>query len=164
MDTIKIRGFHHINIKAQDFDSAEQFYMKLGFRKVHSWSLKEFSISKCVMMFHSEAEMYIEICDRDARMPTQGRPRKEGEGYVESALLHICFFVDNADQAYQEAIKAGATPLNALNKIALIDDLGNKLEVVNSLVYSPNGEVIEFIETDPFRQFGDSQRQKESGC
>lgn len=153
MDKVNIRGFHHIAIKAEDFDSTELFYSKLGFTKVHSWRLKEFNINKCVMMFHPEAAMYIEICDRDARMPTQGRPRKEGEEYVESALMHICFFVDNADQAYQEAIKAGATSLNGSNKIALVNDSGNKLEVVNSLVYSPNGEVIEFIETDPFRKF-----------
>lgn len=152
MDNIKIKGFHHINIKAQNFEETELFYSKLGFVRVYSWKLKEFNISKCVMMLNPEIGMYIEICDRDANMPTQGRTRKEGEEYTESALMHICFFVENAESAFENAIKAGAKCLSASGQITLKDEDGNELKVTNSLVYSPNGEVIEFMDTDPFAQ------------
>lgn len=151
MDKIRIKGFHHINIKAQNVDETELFYARMGFIRVHSWKFKEFNITKCVMMFHPEANMYLEICDPDAKMPTQGRPRKEGEEYTESALMHICFFVDDAAVAFQEAIRAGAKPFLPANTIVLKDDNTEALEATNSLVYSPNGEVIEFLESDPFK-------------
>lgn len=146
-----ITGFHHFNIKAQDFEITTNFYKSLGFEPVHSWSLIQFNIKRCTMMYHPIANTYIEICDKDANMPTQGRKKRENEEYIENAILHICFTVENADLAYKHAIENGATTLSPSSEIKLIDDLSKKaISVRNSLVYSPNGEVIEFIEKDPF--------------
>lgn len=142
-----IIGFHHFNIKAQNFDLTMNFYKALGFEEVHSWSLPGFNIEKCSMMFHPAANVYLEICDRNANMPTQGRKKTDEETYVESAILHICFTVKDAKQTYLFAIEKGAKPLIEANSIELIDPKKEKTIIVkNSLVYSPNGEVIEFIE------------------
>ncbi|MCT6869866.1 VOC family protein [Apibacter sp.] len=149
----QIIRFHHFNIKAQDFEVTTNFYKSLGFEAVHSWSLTQFNIKRCTMMYHPIANIYIEICDKDADMPTQGRKKKENEEYIENAILHICFTVSNAELAYKYAIENGATTCCPLSEIELIDDLSLKAMLVkNALVYSPNGEVIEFIERDPFSE------------
>lgn len=144
-----IKGFHHFAIKAEDFDKTIQFYSTLNFEIVHSWSLPEFNLEKCVMMKNKGFECYIEICDQNADFPTQGRKRKQGDPYIENALLHICFIVDDAEKAYNEAIENGARPLSEKETLKL-ENLGKSVTVSNSLVYSPNGEVIEFLETAAF--------------
>jgi len=145
-----IIGFHHVSIKAEDIERCIQFYEKLGFQVLHEWSLPEFNLEKCVMMFKANIGYYLEICDKNAQIPTQGRSRKEGDEYIENALLHICFIVRDARQAMNAAIEAGAKPLS--NEVWEID-LSNKqksVRVKNALVYSPNGEVVEFLEDVSF--------------
>lgn len=144
-----IIGFHHFAIKAQDFEGTVQFYKTLNFEVVHDWSLPEFNLEKCVMLKNKTFDSYIEICDHNASFPTQGRKRKQGDPYVENSLLHICFTVLDAKKAYDEAIKNGAKPLSVKETL----DLKNRRKTVtvsNSLVYSPNGEVIEFLESVVF--------------
>lgn len=98
-----------------------------------------------------KTNVYVEICDKDANMPTQGRRRQESEPYVENALLHICFIVEDASVAYEDAIRYGAKHLSQSDEIDLFDIYTGKLiRARNSLVYSPNGEVIEFLEKNPF--------------
>lgn len=97
-------------------------------------------------MKNTAFDCYIEICDRNADFPTQGRKRKEGERYVENALLHIYFSVKDAQKAYHHAISNGATPLSEKTTLQL-HNTAKSVQVSNSLVYSPNGEVIEFLES-----------------
>lgn len=140
-----ITGFHHFAIKAQDLEATVRFYETLGFETVHSWSLPEFSLKQCVMMRNASVNCHIEICDKDANFPSQGRKHEEGEEYVQNAIMHICFTVTNAAAAFQAALKNGARPLS--DKETLFLDSGPRsVSVSNSLVYSPNGEVIEFLE------------------
>ena len=145
-----ISGFHHVSIKAQNWEETLTFYQNLGFEVLHSWSLPEINMEKCVMLQHPGINFHLEICDKNADMPTQGRKRQEGEGYVENALLHICFTVQDAELAHRQALAFGAIDLSK----GLADmELRNELKTVharNSLVYSPNGEVIEFLEPVKF--------------
>lgn len=145
-----IIGFHHVSIKAQNFNDTVSFYTKLGFELIHSWSLPDFNLEKCVMLHNRSINYYLEICDKNAEMPTQGRKRKEHDEYIENSILHICFVVKDAAEARTEALKYGAQDLSKdIFRIDLIN--GNKsVKVVNSLVYSPNGEVIEFLERVDF--------------
>lgn len=145
-----IIGFHHISIKAEDFEATVAFYQKLGFEPVHNWSLPDFNLEKCTMLYNSTISYYLEICDKNADIPTQGRKRQVGDEYVENALLHICFTVKNATDARKQALEAGAKDLsNGTFELNLIN--GEKsVQVTNSLVYSPNGEVIEFLEAVNF--------------
>lgn len=141
-------SFHHICIKAQDIETTVQFYQKLGFQIKHDWALPSFNIKYCAMMHHPKINVYLEIADKDAAMPTQGRKKLPDEDYVENALQHICFMVRDAQLAANLAISYGAQPLTeVLNIIELVGVSFNKnIQVKNTLVYSPNGEVIEFLE------------------
>ncbi|WP_222165184.1 VOC family protein [Edaphocola aurantiacus] len=141
-----IIGFHHVSIKAQNFEETLAFYQHLGFEPVHHWSLPEFNLERCAMLYHKAIKYYIEICDKNALIPTQGRPRRAGDEYIENALLHICFVVRDADAARIAALHYGATDLSEGSfELALSNDT-KTVQVKNSLVYSPNGEVIEFLE------------------
>lgn len=140
-----IKGFHHFAIKAQDFEGTVKFYESLQFEVVHSWSLPEFNLKQCVMMRNKFFDCHIEICDKDADFPSQGRKHKQGEEYVQNSLLHICFTVADAAAAFEHAIKNGAEPLSQKEILQLRSEY-KSVKVANSLVYSPNGEVIEFLE------------------
>lgn len=145
-----IIGFHHVSIKAQNINDTVSFYERFGFELVHSWSLPDFNLEKCVMLHHHVINYYLEICDSNADMPTQGRKRKEGDEYIENALLHLCFTVKDAAEARNEALKYGATDLSkGVSKLDLIN-ANKSVKVVNSLVYGLNGEVIEFLESIDF--------------
>ncbi|KFC22477.1 VOC family protein [Chryseobacterium sp. FH1] len=145
-----IIGFHHYSLKAVNFEETVGFYETLGFKVQHSWSLPDFELEKCVMMHHAKINSFVEICDKNASMPSQGRKRKANEEFIENSILHICFVVKDAEKARIEALKNGATDLSeGVFEIDLIN--GHKsVNVRNSLVYSPNGEVIEFLESVSF--------------
>ncbi|MCS3529326.1 VOC family protein [Chryseobacterium sp. JUb7] len=144
--TENITAFHHVSIKAQNFGKTVSFYQKLGFEVVHDWSLPDFNLEICAMLHHKAINYYLEICDKNADMPTQGRKRKDHDEYIENALLHICFTVKDAHQARIKAIELGAIDLsNGEFELDLINK-DKSVRVKNSLVYSPNGEVIEFLE------------------
>jgi glyoxylase I family protein len=148
--TENITAFHHVSIKAQDFDSIILFYQKLGFEVVHDWSLPDFNLEKCAMLHHKNINYYLEICDKNSNIPTQGRKRKDDDEYIENALLHICFTVKNAEEARKKAIEYGAKDLSeGVFQLDLINK-DKSVTVKNSLVYSPNGEVIEFLENVNF--------------
>lgn len=145
-----IIGFHHVSIKAENFEETLLFYQKLGFEEVHRWSLPAFNLEKCVMLKHAALGYHLEVCDRNADIPTQGRKRVAGDPYIENALLHICFVVKDAEEARQRALQIGAKDLS---KGVFTLDLVSSTKTVNvrnSLVYSPNGEVIEFLEQTDF--------------
>ncbi len=145
-----IIGFHHYSIKAENIDGTIKFYETLGFKVLHSWSLSDFNLEKCVMMYNFKINSYIEICDKNADMPSQGRKRKANEEFVENSILHICFVVKDAEKARVEALKNGAKDLSeGVFEIDLSNNSKN-INVRNSLVYSPNGEVIEFLESVSF--------------
>lgn len=145
-----IIGFHHVSIKANEFENTLAFYKGLGFEIVHSWSLPDFNMEKCVMLHHKAIDYYLEICDKNADMPTQGRKRKTDDEYVENALLHICFVVKDAELARQQAFAYGAKDLSHGVVDMNISNQSKTVKARNSLVYSPNGEVIEFLEKVDF--------------
>lgn len=140
-----IKGFHHFAIKAEDVDATVKFYESLQFEIAHSWSLPEFNLKRCVMMRHAASGCHIEICDQEADFPSQGRKHIKGEEYVQNSIMHLCFTVADAKEAYFHALANGAKPLSEKETLSL-SNLRKTVTVSNSLVYSPNGEVIEFLE------------------
>ena len=139
-----ITGIHHIAIRARDFEATLAFYTAaLGFRLGHSWSLPAFNLKQAAMLQSADGQSYIELYDGDADIPAQGRKRLPGEPLVQTALLHICLTAQDAAAAFRHAIAHGALP--CLEPMEL--ELGDPgIKVRNALVYSPNGEVIEFLE------------------
>ncbi|MCD1116413.1 VOC family protein [Chryseobacterium turcicum] len=145
-----ILDFHHYSLKVTDFRSTLKFYKALGFHEIHSWELPSFNLKKGMMLYNEKINCYIELFDKDAEIPTQGRKRNADEEFVENSILHICFTVENAEKAREEALKIGAKNLSdGVFEISLAND-EKSVEVRNSLVYSPNGEVIEFLEKVSF--------------
>lgn len=145
-----IIGFHHYSLKAERFYDTVKFYEVLGFKVVHSWSLPDFNLEKCVMMYNRSINSYIEICDKNADIPSQGRKRNKNEEYIENSILHICFMVRDAEKARKAALENGAKDLSeGVFDIVLKNNM-KTVNVKNSLVYSPNGEVIEFLESVSF--------------
>lgn len=146
-----IQGFHHYSLKVKDFESTLRFYKALGFDEVHSWELPSFNLKKGMMLYNEKINCHIELFDENAEIPTQGRKRKNDDEFIENSILHICFVVKNAEKAREEALKIGAKDLS---EGVFVIDLKNEkksVEVKNSLVYSPNGEVIEFLEKADFK-------------
>ncbi|MNV29418.1 Glyoxalase/Bleomycin resistance protein/Dioxygenase superfamily protein [compost metagenome] len=144
----KIKGLHHLAIRAKDFDQTLKFYTEaLDFSISHTWSLPEFNIREAAMLKSSDGHTFIEIFDRQANAPREGQAAAEGEEVRTGALLHLAISVENAKAAYDRCLEAGAR--SCIEPMQL--SLGNPAVIVNnSLVYSPNGEVIEFIEGTPF--------------
>jgi len=143
-----IIGIHHIAIRAEDFEGTVQFYTEvLGFSVGHTWSLPEFNLRQAAMLKSPDGNSYIEIYDNEADIPAQGRKKKPEEAFVQTALLHLCLTVEDSKKAYDLAIEGGAKPCHE----PMVLHLGNPaITVHNSLVYSPNGEVIEFLERVDF--------------
>lgn len=140
----RISGIHHIAIRAKDFEATLAFYTQaLGFNLRHCWSLPEFNLERGAMLQSADGHSYIELYDEHADIPAQGRKRLPGEPLVQTALLHICLTTDDAAAVFHHAVAHGATPCLAPMEL----ELGKPaVRVKNALVYSPNGEVIEFLE------------------
>jgi len=145
---IGLSGLHHIAIRAEDFDQTVGFYTGvLGYTIGHTWSLPEFNLKQAAMLKSPDGLSYIEIYDRAADIPAQGRKKQEEEEFVQTALLHICLTVKDSKIAYEMAIAGGATSCHT----PMVLQVGHPaITVHNSLVYSPNGEVIEFLEQVDF--------------
>ncbi|MBB6502173.1 VOC family protein [Pedobacter cryoconitis] len=145
---IGVLGLHHIAIRAQDFEQTVDFYTRvLDYSVAHTWSLPSFNLKQAAMLKSADGLSFIEIYDREADIPAQGRQKQKGEEFVQTALLHICLTVKDSRLAYEMAIAGGATSCHEPMTLHLGDPA---ITVYNSLVYSPNGEVIEFLERAAF--------------
>lgn len=140
-----VRGIHHIAIRATNIDETIQFYKQvLNFSIRHEWSLPQFNLERAVMLKSADGNTFIEIFDKDADIPAQGRVKNNNEDIVQGALLHLAFTVDNVESTYKRALEGGAT---CYIEPSIVDLGGNpRILVKNALVYTPNGEVIEFLE------------------
>ncbi|WP_436486115.1 VOC family protein [Chitinophaga sp. ARDCPP14] len=141
-----ITGMHHVAIQAKDYKATIKFYESLGLSLFHSWTLPEFNIEYGALLLIPGTSSFVEIFDKGANIPTQGRRGVNGESPVAGALLHFAFTVKNATAAYHGAIAAGATSCVPPSVLVLGEP---PMTVYNSLVYGLDGEVIEFIETLP---------------
>jgi glyoxylase I family protein len=122
-------GFHHVAIRAVDFDATVRFYLEGLGCSVHF----EFSVPGRI--------------DRAAFLDTgEGRRRRLDEEPTEGALLHFCFRVADVEASYARALAAGAVSRVAPSKRQLGGD--PPAEVHIAFVSGPNGEVIEFLKSD----------------
>lgn len=138
-----IIGIHHIAIQAKDYKATIRFYERLGLQLFHSWTFPEFNIEYAALLNIPGSNAYIEVFDKNANIPAQGRRAIQGESPVTGALLHFALTVTDATVAYHEAIALGATSCVPPAELHLGEP---PLIIHNSLVYGLDGEVIEFIE------------------
>ncbi len=122
-------GFHHINLKATDFDKSVKFYTEvLGMTPVCSWE----NNGTRVQMLDVGDGGIVEIGSDYA-------------GQVPGGLwAHFALKVDDVEAAYNTAIAGGAESMTA-PKIISLDAKPEKMNIHIAFVYGPDKEEIEFF-------------------
>ena len=138
-------GFHHVAIRAVDFDRTVQFYTEgLGCTVHYTFSVPE-RIDRAAFLDMGDGR-YLEIFGEASIVQSEGRRRRPDEERTEGALLHFCLRVADTDAAYSRALAAGGVSRVAPRTATL----GREpvVEVRIAFVTGPNGEVIEFLQSE----------------
>jgi glyoxylase I family protein len=138
-------GFHHVAIRATDFDATLTFYTEgLGCSVHYRFSVPG-RIDRAAFLDMGDGH-YIEVFGQGSTVQSEGRRRRPDEEPTEGALLHFCFRVSDVESAYARALAAGAVSRVAPGT----RQLGGEppAEVHIAFVTGPNGEVIEFLKSD----------------
>lgn len=135
-------GFHHVAVRAKDFDATLKFYVEgLGFR-VHARFAVPGRIDRAAFLDAGDGH-YVEIFGPDSSVQSEGRRRAPEEEATEGAVLHFCLRAADVDVSYARALAAGATSrIEPVTRRTSEDPL---LEVRIAFVTGLNGEVIEFL-------------------
>jgi len=129
--TIGGGGFHHVAIRARDFDATVRFYTEgLGLRERIAWGEGE----KRAIMLDTGDGNYLEVFAGG-----QEGPRPEG------AILHFALRTDDCDAAIARARAAGAT-VTMEPKDVDIPSAPSPTPVRIAFCKGPDGEVIEFFQ------------------
>ncbi|MEK3720336.1 VOC family protein [Paenibacillus sp. FSL H8-0034] len=145
---MSVKGIAHVAIQAKNYQATILFYTEvLGFKVGHHWSLPSFQIKEASMLVSPDQRTCIEIFDNEAVIPAQGKKATSEAEIAHGALLHLAFYVDNVDDMYHKALTHGASTYIEPGQLSLGEP---PLVVKNAVIYSPNGEVIEFIEEVDF--------------
>ena len=137
-------GFHHVAIRAIDFDATVKFYTEgLGFRIHFPFSVPG-RIDRAAFLDAGDGR-FVEIFGHASTVQSEGRRRRPDEDRTEGALLHFCLRVADTDAAYARAIACGANPrVEPVSRQLSADPL---VQVRIAFVTGPNGEVIEFMQS-----------------
>ena len=134
-------GFHHVAIRAYDFDQTLNFYTEgLGFRRVYGWGEDGRSNggrdSRAAMLDTGDGN-YLELF--------AGREHT-GETIPEGAILHFAIRTTDCDAALERARAAGATVTVEPKTVPIQGD--RPLEFRIAFVRGLDGEIIEFFQND----------------
>ena len=128
-EIIKGMGFHHIGLKAKDFNKSCEFYKALGLKEVVGWCdpVKE------INMFDLGDGGMIELFSDG------------GDDYSENGKwVHFALGVEDPAAAYEHALSIGATSMIA-PKVVDLDSKPYKMSIWIAFVKGPDGEQIEFF-------------------
>ena len=138
-------GFHHVAIRAVDFDETIAFYTDgLGFRMHFPFSIPG-RIDRAAFLDAGDGR-FVEVFGQGSAVQAEGRRRFRWEDRTEGALPHFCLKVVDTDASYARALAAGA--------ISRVEPVTRRLgedppvEVRIAFVGGPNGEVIEFMQSE----------------
>ena len=136
--------FHHVAIRAVDFDATVKFYTEgLGF-KLHFPFAVPGRIDRAAFLDAGDGR-FVEVFGENSIVQSEGRRRAAGEERTEGALLHFCLRAADTDASYARALAAGATSrIEPVTRCLSEDPL---VEVRIAFVVGPNGEVIEFLQS-----------------
>lgn len=129
-DIIKGLGFHHIALKANDFEKSVEFYKALGLKEMVGWGEGD----KRIAMFDLGDGGRIELFagGNDADFPAEGK------------YMHFAMCCDDVDEAYKIALSAGATEYKPPKTVPL-DSYPEKIAIRIAFVLGPSGEQLEFF-------------------
>lgn len=138
-------GFHHVAIRAADFDATIKFYSEgLGCTVRYEFSVPG-RIDRAAFLDAGDGR-FIEVFGPGSTVQAEGRRRRSDEEVTEGALLHFCLRVADVEASYARALAAGATSRIAPRLANLAGE--PPAEVHIAFVDGPNGEVIEFLKSD----------------
>ncbi len=138
-------GFHHVAIRAVDFDEAIRFYTDgLGFRVHFPFSIPG-RIDRAAFLDTGDGR-FVELFGPGSAVQAEGRRREPNEDRTEGALLHLCLKVADTDASYARAMAAGAQSRIEPRTVRLSE--APLVEVRIAFVTGPNGEVIEFMQSE----------------
>jgi glyoxylase I family protein len=129
-------GFHHVAIRASDFDATVRFYTQaLGFVEKIRWGEGD----KRAIMLDTGDGNYLEIfAGRKQSLPTDS---------CEPPILHIAFRTSNTDEAIARARAAGAH-VTIEPKDVTIQSTPQPTPVRLAFCKGPDGEIIEFFQNE----------------
>ncbi|MCX6380739.1 MAG: VOC family protein [Armatimonadetes bacterium] len=135
-------GFHHIAIRAFDFEKTLAFYAALGCEKKHGWGSDERANggkdSRAAMLDVGDGN-YIEVF--------AGREGDPNQEIPEGGLLHFALRSTATDEALERARAAGAT-VTMEAKHVMPPNSETPHEFWIAFVRGFNGEIIEFFYND----------------
>ena len=138
-------GFHHVAIRAVDFDETIRFYTEgLGFRVHFPFSVPG-RIDRAAFLDAGDGR-FVEVFGQGSTVQAEGRRRMRWEDRTEGALLHFCLKVTDTDASYARAMAAGAVSRVEPGTRRLSED--PLVEVRIAFITGPNGEVIEFMQSE----------------
>lgn len=124
-----VKGFHHVALRAKDFDSSVAFYKTLGLTECVRWGEGDGRAIMLDMGDGGRIEIFARGEDRDR---------------VDERFLHLAFAVDDVDAAYETAVKAGASTKYEPYE-ASPPDAVPPIRMRVAFVYGPDGELLEFF-------------------
>jgi len=128
-------GYHHVAIRASDFEATLRFYTEgLGFRPAVRWGEGD----RRAALLDTGDGNYMEVFAGGRRAP--------GEPVPEGAILHFALRTSNCDTAIERARQAGATVTVEPKTVALEGE--PPLTIRLAFCKGPDGEVIEFFQND----------------
>ena len=138
-------GFHHVAIRAADFDATIKFYSEgLGCTVRYEFSVP--GRIDCAAFLDAGDGRFIEVFGPASMVQAEGRRRAPDEEPTEGALLHFCLRVADVEASYARALAAGAVSRIPPRVANLAGE--PPAEVHIAFVTGPNGEVIEFLKSD----------------
>src|SRR5258708_23492483 len=137
-------GFHHIAIRAYDFEATLKFYIEgLGFKRAYGWGedgrAKGEKDSRAALLDSGDGN-YVEVF--------AGRAGNPDETLPEGALLHFALRTTDTDAALERARAAGATvtmePKSVVPSFAEEPAQTFRIAFVRGL----DGEIIQFFQNE----------------
>lgn len=129
-EIIKGMGFHHVALKANDFEESFKFYTEgLGMKFYTSWGEGNGKIAMLDLGDGGILELFA------------GGEKIES---TNNGYIHFAVKVDDVDAAFNRAIEYGATVMSE-PKVVPLDSAPVKLTLNCGFVYGPSGEQIEFF-------------------
>lgn len=129
----QVSGFHHVALKAHDFDASVKFYTEgIGLTPAITWGEGD---SRAVMLDAGNGN----LLELFAGGSTDPKP--------EGVILHFALRTADCDAAFQRALAAGAQEHMKPQDVT-IEGKPKAVPIRIAFVKGPDGELIEFFQSD----------------
>ncbi len=129
---MSIKGFHHVAIKAEDFDRAYSFYTELlGLRRVNAWN----EPAGRAVMLATEDDSRIELFEG-------GKKAEHPDNY---GIIHMAFRTDDPDKYINAVRVAGYEVTMVPTDVCPPSDTNESFNARIAFCKGPCDELIEFF-------------------